>query len=582
MHRYGRPMRDSEVVASIVAGDVEGVAAAYDRYADSLFKYCRFLLSDPADAADAVQDTFVIAPTRLAGLPEPDRLRAWLYAVARSECQRALRGRTTAAAPARAGTDAVDGTEAGGAAGEDGEDGDRPALRALIEDAAASLSAPEREVIELHIWHGLEAGEIAAVLGVSRPHADWLMSRARDQFEAGLGVLLAGRATPGDCADLAGMLAGWDGNLTPALRWWAHGHIKDCKTCTARRAAELSAAIPAGLAADAAVTAAALESLRDAAGPPEALKEHALALAHGQDPSAVAYRAVLVGRAGEFGRDGFPRPVRRRIAGPRRGSVKGAIRTSRRIRTAAAASVALAVVSAAVATALTGSSSAPVQLAVDGGQGSVPTTPAAPSASHAPAPAPSRSRTAPPHTRRASHSPAPRRPSATPPATAPSPAPSPTPAPPTSSAKPTPPPAVGTLTVSPAGGTLQVNAFGTGITLTAQGGPVDWSVTVSGGSGHVVMSPASGTLAPGQRVTVMIWASRHAAGRQLTVGPGGTVFTIENGFGDGNATIVPQHASLTAMLSPAWARRGVATTYRQSGRHARRGRHARPGRRWLI
>ena len=54
-------MRDSEVVASIVAGDAPGLAAAYDRYADPLYQYCRTLLSDPADAADAVQDTFVIA-----------------------------------------------------------------------------------------------------------------------------------------------------------------------------------------------------------------------------------------------------------------------------------------------------------------------------------------------------------------------------------------------------------------------------------------------------------------------------------------------------------------------------------------
>jgi DNA-directed RNA polymerase specialized sigma24 family protein len=60
-------MRDSEVVAAIVAGDPEGLAEAYDRYASPLFTYCRSLLREPADAADAVQDTFVIAASRLAG-----------------------------------------------------------------------------------------------------------------------------------------------------------------------------------------------------------------------------------------------------------------------------------------------------------------------------------------------------------------------------------------------------------------------------------------------------------------------------------------------------------------------------------
>src|ERR1700751_3344656 len=90
-------MRDREIVAAIVAGDPAGLAAAYDSYAAALHAYCRSLLGEPADAADAVQDTFVIAAAKLGGLRDPDRLRPWLYAVARNECHRRLRGRATAA-----------------------------------------------------------------------------------------------------------------------------------------------------------------------------------------------------------------------------------------------------------------------------------------------------------------------------------------------------------------------------------------------------------------------------------------------------------------------------------------------------
>src|SRR5260370_24125833 len=84
-------MRDSEVVAAIVAGNPEGLAEAYDRYASPLYTYCRSLLREPADAADAVQDTFVIAASRLAGLRDQNRLRPWLYTVARNECLRRIR-----------------------------------------------------------------------------------------------------------------------------------------------------------------------------------------------------------------------------------------------------------------------------------------------------------------------------------------------------------------------------------------------------------------------------------------------------------------------------------------------------------
>src|SRR5690242_18215661 len=89
---YGSGVLDSEVVAAIVAGDPEGLAEAYDRYAAALYAYCRRMLREPADAADAVQDTFVIAASRLSGLRDPERLRSWLYAVARNECFRRLRG----------------------------------------------------------------------------------------------------------------------------------------------------------------------------------------------------------------------------------------------------------------------------------------------------------------------------------------------------------------------------------------------------------------------------------------------------------------------------------------------------------
>jgi RNA polymerase sigma factor (sigma-70 family) len=98
--RLHRNMRDREVVAAIVAGDPDGLAEAYDRYASPLYTYCRSLLREPADAADAVQDTFVIAASRLAGLRDQNRLRPWLYTVARNECLRRLRVRASEATSA--------------------------------------------------------------------------------------------------------------------------------------------------------------------------------------------------------------------------------------------------------------------------------------------------------------------------------------------------------------------------------------------------------------------------------------------------------------------------------------------------
>src|SRR5580692_1949383 len=291
-------MRDAEVVASIVAGDPNGLATAYDRYADPLFKYCKSLLHDPADAADAVQDTFVIAASRLDGLREPERFRAWLYTVARNESLRILRSKKGTSALAEAPDVTDDSADVS-------EHAHRAALRALFEEAAAGLNPGEREVIELQLRQGLEAGEVATVLGVSRNHAHSLLSRARDQLEACLGVLLVGRAGRDECGELGSMLTGWDGRLTILLRKRLHRHIEHCATCTARRAFELRPAMLLDLSVGAAMAAGAAESFRLAFGAPSALRAHTLTVATGHGPVAAAHSAAVLARAGAFGRQGF-------------------------------------------------------------------------------------------------------------------------------------------------------------------------------------------------------------------------------------------------------------------------------------
>ena len=83
---------DREVIAAIAAGDPAGIARMYDAYAAAVYGYCHWVLRDRADAAGALEDTFVIAVATLNGQSlEPSKLRPWLYAVARSECRRRLR-----------------------------------------------------------------------------------------------------------------------------------------------------------------------------------------------------------------------------------------------------------------------------------------------------------------------------------------------------------------------------------------------------------------------------------------------------------------------------------------------------------
>src|ERR1700722_6323089 len=529
-------MHDSEVIASF-AGDRSGeLTEAYDRYADPLYRYCLAWLGEPAEAADAVQDTFVIAAARAAArlvdLSEPERLRTWLYAGARNECQRIRRpGR-----PVFASAQAPDVTADGAAVREDAE-------RARLLDAATGgLTPDEREVIELELRHGFAVAEVAAVVGVSRGQANARASRARRHLDACLGAVVVARAGRRDyCDSLSRMLGDWDGQLTVPLRKQLDRHIGRCAACSTRRDLELHPAQPLGQSHGDALAAAAAAGLRVSPGPPDVLRARTLALAAGQDQDAIAHRAAILGRAGEFDSHGFPEPLPEPKEAPAGGDEGGPAR--RRGRVAVAAGLAVAAAIGVVAFALVDGSGHEKQA---GGQvsGSAPSTeapaPALILASPGTSPTSSAARvaakatatpkttgsatTAPPGTStsasRATTPATTTNPSAT--ASAARPTASGTAATPTTTSKAAP----GTLAVSPSGGGLGVPPGGTTISLTAHGGPGTWSSTVSRGGGTVHLSPSGGTINAGATVTVTVTASGLASGRQVTINPDGTVFTI--------------------------------------------------------
>src|ERR1700722_13715443 len=280
-------MLDREIVAAIVAGDPAGLEAAYDRYAPSLYAYCQSLLAERADAADAVQDTFIIAAGKLAALRDPDRLRPWLYAVARNECRRRLRSAGSAPLDEAAGV--TDDTTDLGAGLEQAE------LREVVWSALAGLTPSEREIIELSLGHELDGADLADALGVPRNQAHAMASRARAHFEAALGVLLVARAGREACAELAGILDSWDGRLTVLLRKRVGRHIRRCAVCGDRQRQELSPV--------------ALFSVLPMAALPVALRHQVLGLITDGSPGAAAQRLAVGQRAGPLGPGGFPRPL---------------------------------------------------------------------------------------------------------------------------------------------------------------------------------------------------------------------------------------------------------------------------------
>src|SRR5580693_5018876 len=549
-------MRDREVVASIVAGDPAGLAEAYDKYARVLYSYSKTFLREPADAADVVHDTFVIAAGNLDRLRDPERLRPWLYAVARNLCLRKLRAEKAVAAEWAD----IDFAPEGGEDSDIGGEAERAELRALLRAAGGGLNAGERDIVELRLWQGLDTAEAAAVLGITRGHGHLLMSRGRDQLTASVGALLVARTGRDECATLDRLLSGWDGELTVLLRKRLSRHIEHCDVCSDRRRRELQPALlslwPAGMLAAEALGRHAMH----AAAVPADLKARVLAATTGKD-AAAAKAAGLTGGGRGVRENGFPKPA----AAHRTVLTHG---THSHLTLWTAAGTAAAVVAAAVYAGahllggpgerqgsalglggtVTSSGPGPGGAAPPGspgaqpGSGSPGTGPGASSA-HSGSPGSGSGGIVPVVTLKPTVQPSPGS-SATPAGGASSSAPSAAPsssspaAPPASSSSPaappasSSPPAAGTLSVSPSTVVL-TPLLGSSITLTAEGGPVSWSISEPASLlGELIVSPSSGTLAAGQSTTVSISVSGLASlDTTLTVNPGGHPVTVVLGVG---------------------------------------------------
>jgi RNA polymerase sigma factor (sigma-70 family) len=507
-------MEDAEAVAAIVAGDPRGIAAAYDRYAVALFSYCRSMLREPEDAADVVQDTFLIATSKLAGLRDPDKLRPWLYAVARNECLRRLRsGEATAALEEAADTP----TESAGL----GDAAEQEDLRELIKAAIDGLNRGERDVIELSLAHDLEGDELADALGVTRNHAHALLSRARSQLERSLGALVVARTGRQACPELDATLAGWDGQMNVLVRKRVSRHIERCKVCGECKRRELTPALFAVAAPLAVLT--------------PGLRERVLRLCADHTLAGQVHRATVAGRAGSFGHSGFPRPAAltgssgwHRVLPHSHAMVAGTA-------TAAAAVAVSAVLIVGVPRHAPGPAAGPVGGAAPVVAASAVGTRSSP-----------RDRPSPAHGTRGTAGPglspadgtgsapgAAAQPSSAPGSagpTASAAAPSSAPESSASASAQASPSAVvqGSLLVSLSQLKLvAVAGLPTGtFTITAQGGPVS-SYSITGGSGQVTVSPASGSIASGNSVTITVTAtSLIALDTQLTINPGGQVVTV--------------------------------------------------------
>lgn len=221
-------LTETQLVAAHLAGDREAFAGIYDRFGDRIFSYCLTMLRDREDAADATHDTLIEAATRMDQLESPEKLRPWLFAIARNEAHTRGRERTRVTPEEDlSGTLIHEPDLALGAK--------RAELEGLVWAAADGLGKRDQELMALHLTEGLEGEDLARAMGVEISHLHVMVSRMKDRVEKALGALLIARMGNEDCDQLQRILGDWDGHFSMDVRSGVTRHVEGCETCKERR-----------------------------------------------------------------------------------------------------------------------------------------------------------------------------------------------------------------------------------------------------------------------------------------------------------------------------------------------------------
>ncbi|MGI8412643.1 MAG: sigma-70 family RNA polymerase sigma factor [Solirubrobacteraceae bacterium] len=205
------------------AGSERAFASLYERYHQPLYRYCRSMLRNDADAQDALQSTLAGAFAALKRGQRDAPLRPWLYRIAHNESVSLLRRR-------RPEYELSEASECSTVSVEERAEA-RARLALLVADLR-ELPERQRGALVMRELSGLSHEEIALALGTSVGAAKQTIFEARRS----LSEFVEGRAMV--CEEVRRAISDGDGRALRGRR--VRAHLRDCSGCAA-----FAAAIPA-------------------------------------------------------------------------------------------------------------------------------------------------------------------------------------------------------------------------------------------------------------------------------------------------------------------------------------------------
>ena len=209
-----RLLSDERLARMASTGSRPAFTVIFERHHQALHRYCRSIVGNDHDAADALQNTMLKAMRALSGETRRIALRPWLYRIAHNESISLLRAR-------RSDRDLEAATDLGDPAAERVMES-RERLRTLTHDLR-ELTEQQRGALLMRELGGLSFAEVAGALGISAAAAKQSVYEGRCVLQA----LHEGRAM--GCDDVRRTLSDGDRRMLRAKR--LRGHLRACARC---------------------------------------------------------------------------------------------------------------------------------------------------------------------------------------------------------------------------------------------------------------------------------------------------------------------------------------------------------------
>ncbi|MFI5382577.1 MAG: RNA polymerase sigma factor [Tepidisphaerales bacterium] len=203
---------------ALLAGEAGAFEKFVEHFRSKVFHYSWLMCGLPEDAEEVAQETLLKVFENIDQLREPERVRAWVFRIAKNACLMQRRRSVFAPASELSLDDLPPAAELSDAAGPPDAELLRSELRAVLDRIVAELPPPYRAVVLLRDLEELSTEETAQILDVSTDVVKTRLHRGRTAMRQKLDCYVNNRCledqpspdpTPLDAAEREELFSAW-------------------------------------------------------------------------------------------------------------------------------------------------------------------------------------------------------------------------------------------------------------------------------------------------------------------------------------------------------------------------------------